>query len=193
MSSATLPFLFVNPRSFPSIKEIDLSVHDRLDVAGFDPGPMILDHLIGLKDIGTDLVSPGNIPFFPVLTIQFGALSILLDLINFGLQHVQRHLTISALAPFGLAGHNDSGRKMSNSDRGLDFVNVLAAFAAAPESINGKIFFVNFDCHIFLQFRHRIDTGKGGMAAFVRSQREKFSPSDARPVQSEHTHTRTHR
>lgn len=78
--------LFVGQSAeFAFDKEINFSVHDRLNVAGFDSGTMIFDHLIGLKDVRTDLISPRNIPFFPVLAIQFGSLSILFDLVDFRL------------------------------------------------------------------------------------------------------------
>src|SRR6202023_3440126 len=57
---------------------------------------------------------------------------------------------------------------MGNTDRGLHFVNILAPFASASESIDGKIFLIDFDRHIFLEFRHRVDARKRRMTAFVR-------------------------
>src|SRR5712672_871319 len=72
---AWLLFLVLDPlHSFgrttgpePAIDErIEIAVHDRLHIAGFNAGAEIFHHAIGLEDIAANLVSPGNAPFFAV-------------------------------------------------------------------------------------------------------------------------------
>jgi len=59
---------------------VDVAVHDGLDVAGLHAGAVVLDHLIGLKDVGAYLAAPGDVAFFAVLALDVGALFVLLDL-----------------------------------------------------------------------------------------------------------------
>jgi hypothetical protein len=102
--------LFVGqPPELSFDKGIDFAVHDGLDIAGLNPGSMIFDHLVRLENIGADLVAPSYVALFSVLTIQLGSFSILFDLVDFGFEHVQSHLAISTLTPFGLAGYHDPG------------------------------------------------------------------------------------
>src|SRR5205823_690425 len=128
---------------------------------------MVLYHLIRLENVRTNLVSPCYVPFFSILTIQFSPFPILLYLVQLGLEHVQRHLTISALAPLGLASHNDTRWKVRDSHCRLNFVHVLTTFPPAPESVDCKIFFIDLNRDIFLQFRHRIDARKRGVSPLV--------------------------
>src|SRR3954453_22603654 len=42
-------------------KAVDVAIEHRAGIAGFDPRPQILHHLIGLQHVGTDLVAPADI------------------------------------------------------------------------------------------------------------------------------------
>src|SRR2546423_2730703 len=44
-------------------EDVDLSVHDFLDVAGLGAGAVIFHHLIRLKNVGTNLVAPRDVAF----------------------------------------------------------------------------------------------------------------------------------
>ncbi len=67
-----------------------------------------LHHLVGLEDIRADLVAPGDVALFAVLTLDLGALLVRLDLVELGLEHLHRHLAVTALAAFRLAGDHDA-------------------------------------------------------------------------------------
>src|SRR5262249_3055737 len=129
---------------------------------------MVLDHLIRLKYIRTNLAAPGDITLFPVLPFQFRSLSVLLNLVKLCLQHIQRHLPVSALASFGLAGNNDPRWKMRNAHCGLNLVDVLATFAPASKCINGEIFLVYLDTNIFLKLRNSVAAGERSVPPPVR-------------------------
>ena len=42
-------------------KSVEIAVEHRTGIRGLDPGAQIFDHLIGLQDVGTDLVAPADI------------------------------------------------------------------------------------------------------------------------------------
>src|SRR4051812_46457630 len=61
-----------SPSKFCLDEAVDIAIQDRLYVAGLERGPMILDHLIGVKDIGPDL---GTKPDVALLSSERGHLS----------------------------------------------------------------------------------------------------------------------
>lgn len=63
---------------------VNSSIHNVLDVSGFFACAEILDHLVGLENIGTDLAAPANFPFIGVRAVGFGFLLVFLDLVEFG-------------------------------------------------------------------------------------------------------------
>src|SRR5262249_11104269 len=64
-------------------EDVDLSVHDFLNIAGLGAGAVVFDHLIWLKNVGTDLVAPRDLAFLAILPVDLGAFFVLLDLVNF--------------------------------------------------------------------------------------------------------------
>ena len=54
-------------------ERIKLTVHDGLHISGFRAGAQILDQLVGLKDVGTDLITPGDFAFFAVKFLLLAA------------------------------------------------------------------------------------------------------------------------
>src|ERR1700679_1724012 len=58
---------------------IESAVHHALDVTGLDPGAVVFDHLIRLENIGSNLASPGDFAFLPVLPVNLGLLFVLVD------------------------------------------------------------------------------------------------------------------
>ena len=63
---------------------VDVAVHDALDIAGLHAGAEVFDHLIGLEDVGTDLVAPSDVSLFAVLAFSLGTFSVCLELIELG-------------------------------------------------------------------------------------------------------------
>ena len=74
---------------------------------------MILDHLIRLENIRSDLASPGDLTLFPVLAIKFRPLFIGFKLVDLGLKKPKGQFRIATLAALGLAGHDDSRRDVT--------------------------------------------------------------------------------
>src|SRR5437763_16501462 len=63
-------------------KKVEVAVHHRPHIARFRPSPMIFHHLVGLKDIGANLVPPGYIALFPIAAIHLRPLLVLLQLVK---------------------------------------------------------------------------------------------------------------
>jgi len=51
-------------------KKIDLTIHHRLHIARLNSGAMILYHLVRLKNIRTNLATPGDITLFAILAFN---------------------------------------------------------------------------------------------------------------------------
>ena len=152
-----MPFFVRKASELAFDERVDRAVHDALNVTGLDPGPEVFDHLIRLEDIRSNLVPPCDVSLFAVLAFDFGALSILLYLIEFRLQHSHGHVAIASLAPLGLAGNDDAGGNMGDPHRSLNLVYILTAFAAGAESVDLEVGFVDFNRSIF-NFGNHIDT-----------------------------------
>src|SRR5208283_5072151 len=106
--------------------------------------------------------------------------SILLDLVEFGFEHVQGHLAVSPLAPFGLAGDHDSGWEVCNANGRFNFIDVLAPFAAASKGVDRQIFFVDLDRNILFEFRYSVDTRERRVTPLIRiERRDSHKPMDA--------------
>src|ERR1700751_5488881 len=68
-------------------KWVEIAIHDSLDVACFNAGSMILDHLIRLKHVRANLISPGDITLLAVLPFQIRSFAILIYLVKLCFQH----------------------------------------------------------------------------------------------------------
>ncbi len=58
-------------------EHVDIAVHDFLHIAGFRTGAVIFHHLIGLKNVGANLISPRDLTFFAVLSFHLSAFLVL--------------------------------------------------------------------------------------------------------------------
>src|SRR5204862_1285682 len=124
-------------------------------------------HLIWLKNVGANLVSPRDLAFFPVLPLQVSAFLVFFDLIKFGLKHFHRELAIAPLAALGLAGDHDSAWLMQDAHRSFYLVDVLPAFAATSKRVDLQVGGIDFNRSGVSNFGKNIDTGERSVPAFV--------------------------
>ena len=169
--ACSLAFGRLLPAQFRLDEEIDVAVHHRLHVARLGAGAVILHHLIRLKNIRPNLASPCHVPLFSVLPVNLGPLLVLLDLVEFRLEHFHRELAVPPLTPLRLAGNDDSGRLVHDAHRGLNFVHVLAAFATSAEGVDLDIRGIHFDRRGVRDFRDNIDTCEGSVPPLVGVER----------------------
>src|SRR5262249_55506334 len=145
---------------------IEVTIHHSLHVAGFDTGTKILYHAIGLEDVATNLVTPGDAALFTIETFHFGFLLVQALSVNFGKQHFHGGRAVLVLRTLILGSGDDTSRKVSDADGSLDLVNVLTAFPAGTVGVDLQ--FARRDRDIrrgLLNFGDCIDAGKAGVAA----------------------------
>lgn len=79
----------------------------------------------------------------PVI-ILFCSFLLLVGLGDYLTQTSHSFLLVGMLAPFFCAHNCDSGWEINSSDTGLDFVDVLTAFATAPEGFKYYLICIEF-------------------------------------------------
>src|SRR5215813_15080109 len=91
--------------------------HYGVHVADFEPGPMILDQLVGMERIGPDLAAEGDLLLLPGQLGQLLALLLLGDLVEPRLENSHGRVAIAQLRALVLAGDDDPGRQMRDTHR----------------------------------------------------------------------------
>ena len=86
-------------------------------------------------------------------------------------QDLHRHFLVLVLAAFILAGDNDIGRQMRDTDRRIRLVDMLTARAAAAVGVDPQILRVDFHSNILVQLRHDFQHRKRCLAFPRRIER----------------------
>src|SRR6059036_260652 len=105
---APLAFCRFFPAQFRLDKHVNVTVHYLLHIAGLSACAVVFHHLIWLKHVRANLVSPRDLAFFPVLALHLSAFLVFFELVKLCFQHFHRQLTIAPLAALGLAGDHNS-------------------------------------------------------------------------------------
>ncbi len=108
-------------------------------------GAQVLDQLIGLQDVGADLVAPADVRLgggFGVCRV-FALLQ--LGFVQAGTQHVPRLGAVLVLRAFLLALHHDARGNMRDTHRRVGRVDVLAAGTRRTVGIDAAIAFIDVD------------------------------------------------
>ena len=85
------------------------AVEDGLGVGGLVVGAVVLDHLVGLEDVGADLVAPGDFAFFAVEFGDFVVAFLLFESFDFGLEEGEGDGAVLMLGAFGDTIDDDAG------------------------------------------------------------------------------------
>ena len=115
---------------------VEVAVEDGIGLAGFGVGAVVLDHGVGLEDVGADLVAPGDFAFFAVEFFHFAAFFVLLEFVEFGAEDFHGLVAVGELAALGLAGDDDAGGLVGDAYGAVGFVDVLPAGAAGAEGVD---------------------------------------------------------
>ena len=109
---------------------VDVAVEHRAGVAGFDAGAQILDHLVGLQDVGADLVAPADIGLGGVHRVGRRLALLQFSFVEPGAQHRQGVRAVLVLRALALALRRRSPLgMMGDAHRAVGLVDVLAAGA----------------------------------------------------------------
>ena len=140
---------------------VEGAVHDGLDVAGFDAGAEVLDHLIGLEDVGADLAAPADFALGGVGAVGLGLLLVLLDDVELGAEEFPGEFAVAELGAFLGRADDDAGREVLEDDGGLDLVDVLSALAAGAGGLEFDVGVGDLDDDFVGDLGGDIDGGEG--------------------------------
>ena len=146
-------------------ERVDVAVHDAVHVSGAELGAVVLDHAVGLHDVGTNLAAEGDVQLGFVELVGVGLALLYLEIVKPGAQHFHGHFAVFALAALRLAADDDVGRQVRDADGGFHFVDVLAAFAAGAESVDSQIFGTDVDFDFVVDFGDHKDRREGRVPA----------------------------
>ncbi len=110
-------------------ERIQVAIQDGLGVADLKIGAVILDHLVGMQNIGADLTPPLGFSVFPA---QHGAFLLFFGAFQFdeaSAQDAHGELAVLRLGAFILARHHDPCGNMSQPNRSGVLLDVLPARA----------------------------------------------------------------
>ncbi len=145
----------------------DITVQNALGVAHIHVRAMVFDVLVGMQNVRTDLISPGDITLAVFLGIQFLLLLFQLHIINSGFQHLHGLFFILMLGAFVLALNNGVGRNMGDSYGRIGSVDVLPAGSSRSVGVDAQITGIDVHFNIVINFRIYKNGGEGCVTAFV--------------------------
>ena len=145
-------------------ESINLTVQHRLRVAHLVACAQVLDHLIRLQDVASDLVAPRDLPAFVEL-LKIGLPLTDFELIELGLEHLHRRRAILVLAALDLAADDDAGGDVGHADGAVGLVDVLAAGAAGAVGVDPEVLVEDFDLDVVVELGNDFDRGEAGLAS----------------------------
>ena len=136
---------------------IKVTVKDALRISAFHARPQIFYQLIGLQDIGADLMTPADIGF----CVGFG-LSCILALLKFLLietcpQHGPCRRTVLVLGSLILTLDDNPGLYMRDPHRTVRRVDVLTTRPGSPVGVDANILFGNVNLDLVVNLRKHPD------------------------------------
>src|SRR5271165_4510212 len=166
MTSVVNRSLFLSPprQQVGADEGLQIAVNHAIDVADLGLGAVILDHAVRLQDVGANLRAEFNIEFRVLNFLGGGALFLHFKFIELRAQHAHGAFFILVLRALILAIGYESGREVSDANRGIRGVHMLSALAAGAISIDADIFRLDDNFNAFVNFRRHVDAGKGSMA-----------------------------
>ena len=127
--------LFVAAHEIDLHEVVEVSVQDSLSVGGLVACAQVLDHLVRMEDIASDLRAP--LDLF-LLTFEFGLflLTLLeLDVVQTGFEDSEGVLPVVKLRACLRVLHHDAARDVPHPDSCLHLVHVLSAGSAGTVGV----------------------------------------------------------
>src|SRR5277367_4416719 len=79
-------------------ERVNVTVHDAVHVSGAELGAMVLDHAVGLHDVGANLAAEGNVQLGLVELVRMGLALLYFEIVQPGAQHFHGHFAVFTLA-----------------------------------------------------------------------------------------------
>src|SRR5690606_32769020 len=118
-----------------------------------------------VEHVGTDLVTPADIRL--VVFQRLGRLAALLhfQFVQFGAQHLHCGVAVGVLGALVLAADYGVGRHVSDTDRRVGGVHVLATRARGTVGVGAQVGRVDVNFNVVIDFRRHEHGGERGMTA----------------------------
>src|SRR5450432_902471 len=146
---------------------VEIAVEYGLRVADFVVGAQILDARL-VEDVAANLVPPADIGLGVFEFLLLGLALAQLEFVQARLEHRHCLGAIAVLRPVVLALHHDVGRQVRDAHRRVGLVDVLAARAGRPESVDAQIGGVDLDFDGVVDFGVHEHAREGGVSSRVR-------------------------
>ena len=143
------------------------AIKHALAVGGLVACAQVFHHLVGVQDVGTDLVAEADVRLLVFPRLFFGVAHLHFALVQLGLQHFHGGSTVLVLGAFVLAGNDDAGGNVRQAHGGIGLVDVLAARAAGTIGIHAQVFVFNLDVDVFINDGRHGDRAETGVPARV--------------------------
>ena len=128
------------------------------------PGPVVLDHPVGVEDVRPDLAPPLDRLLVADALLLLRPPLVERLLVEAGPQHPHRHLAVAPLAALVLAGDDDSRRQVRDADRRVRDVDVLPAGAARAVRVDAQVLVGDLDLDVLVDLRRDVDRGERRVA-----------------------------
>ena len=133
---------------------VEIAIEHPCGIRGFNIGAQVFHHLIGLQNVGSDLIAPAGITLIFVLGVDGGIALVKFQLVE---PRFQRRHTVGPvlMLRFLRTCHHDIGGQMGDPDSAVGGVDVLAARARGSVGVDPDITVGNVDLDIVID--HRIN------------------------------------
>src|SRR6185436_972628 len=119
-------------------KVIEVAIQNGLRITSFYVGPQILDARL-IEHVRTDLMAPADVSLGIFHGLLFFVALAHLQLVQAGFEHSHGFRAIAVLRSVALALHDNIRWQMSDADRRVCLVDVLAAGTACTKRIDAQV------------------------------------------------------
>lgn len=158
-----------SPAEITLDERIEVAVEDALNVPHLDLSSQILDHLIGLHDIATDLSAPGGLTLFAPNLIDVGQALDPSQFMEPSLQNRHGPCLVLQLAPFVLNRHDQAAWEVGEANRRVGLVDMLPSGALRPVGVDAQVVGIDLERFGIRQLRDYVDAGKRGLPSDRKS------------------------
>src|SRR5918998_4906547 len=139
---------------------VEVAVEDAVHVSRLLAGAVVLDQLVGVEDVGSDLGSPLYICLLATLRGDLALPLLALELEEASPQDAHRDLAVLVLAALVLALHHDARRQVRDPDRRVGLVDVLTTRSGGPVGVDLQVLLVDLDVYLIVYDRGDGDRGE---------------------------------
>jgi hypothetical protein len=126
---------------------------------------MVLDLAVRLHHVRANLAAEGDIHLGFIEPVRLRLALLNFEVVEARAKHLHSKLAIFVLAALDLAPDDDIGGKVRDADGGLNFVDVLTAFATGAERVDAQIFRADIDFDLIVDFGNDEHRCEGSVAA----------------------------